>query len=72
MPETPDLRAQIVAVHPNYVPVGDRDDPHKHIMGTFDVELKLVRGKGFTYEEAVRHFSNQTEFALTPVGKHEE
>lgn len=66
-----ELRARIVAVHPNYVYVGDRDDPHKHIMGTFDVELKLVRGKGFTYEEAVRHFSDQTTFALIPVGEEE-
>lgn len=66
-----ELRARIVAVHPNYVHVGDRDDPHKHIMGTFDVELKLVRGKGFTYEEAVRHFNDQTDFALIPVEEEE-
>lgn len=66
-----ELRARIVAVYPDYLPAGDRDDPHRQVMGAFDVELKLVSGKGLTFEQAAEYFRDQTTFALIPVGEEE-
>lgn len=68
----PRLRARITRVSPNYLNAGDRENPHKQVMGTFDVELTLVSAKWFTFEQAVEYFRDQTDFALIPVGEEEE